>query len=212
MKYVTESHRNAEFLLTTHPNYINEWQSVERVLGGISDKRLINHFKKDYLLHKSISATINDLLKEDLVREGWAAESAIFQDDQYRDDRWRLDFVRGQVAIEVAFNHGEATAWNLIKPVLSGEQNHVKKAIQTSLGIIITATDEMKAAGGFDSAVGTYEKFQSYLKPMMNILTVPILLIGLTPPETFLIEHKKHQNGRKYGEVREIPLNYRDGK
>ena len=60
------------------------------------------------------------------------------------------DFAKENIAIEVAFNHGGNVSWNLIKPVLSSELNHVEKAIQTQAGIVITATDAMKKAGGYD--------------------------------------------------------------
>ena len=45
----------------------------------------------------------------------------------------------------------------------------------------------MKKAGGFDGAIGTYEKYVEYLKPLNNILTTPLLIIGLKKPETFHI-------------------------
>jgi hypothetical protein len=93
--------------------------------------------------------------------------------------------------VEVAFNHGEATAWNLLKPVLASELNHVQKAIQTQAGVIITCTEALKAEGGFDSAVGTFEKFIDYLKPLGSVLTVPILLIGLGPFDSFRIQHRR---------------------
>ncbi len=70
-----------------------------------------------------------------------------------------MDFAKEDISIEVAFKHSEAIAWNLIKPVLASELNHVPKAIQTKVGVIISATKTMKKAGGFDSAVGNYEKF-----------------------------------------------------
>jgi len=45
--------------------------------------------------------------------------------------------------VEVAFNHGEATAWNLIKPVLASELNHVEKVIPTQAGVFITCTEAL---------------------------------------------------------------------
>lgn len=91
------------------------------------------------------------------------------------------------------FNHGEAISWNLLKPVMASELNHVRKAIQTSAGIVICATEEMREAGNFDSAVGTYEKFLRYLTPMYNVLTAPLLMIGLKAPESFYIDHRTKQ-------------------
>ena len=101
----------------------------------------------------------------------------------------------------MAFNHGGNVSWNLIKPVLSSELNHVKKAIQTKAGIVITATKKMKRAGGFDGAVGSYEKYVEYLKPLNNLLTTPILVIGLLPPETFKIIQRTDAHKRKVGLV-----------
>ena len=51
----------------------------------------------------------------------------------------------------------------------------------------------MKKAGNFDGAVGSYEKFLRYLLPLQNILTTPILIIGLQAPETFHIDKTTKQ-------------------
>lgn len=76
----------------------------------------------------------------------WNPQSPIFGDSRFEDKRWTLDFSKpGQIvgkggfSVEVAFNHGEATAWNLLKPVLASELNHVTKAIQTEIGIVALA-------------------------------------------------------------------------
>ena len=47
--------------------------------------------------------------------------------------RWYLDFAKEPISIEVAFNSQmrEATAHNLIKPLLASQLNHVEKDIQT---------------------------------------------------------------------------------
>jgi len=142
---------------------------------------------------KSISKVVNGLLRERLVELGWNAESAIFQDENYTDRRWRLDFAKGPISVEIAFNHGEAIAWNLLKPVLASQLNHVNKAIQTEVGVVICATESMKVAGNFDNAVGEYEKFVRYFKPLQNVLAAPILLVGLEAPRTF------HVVGRQEG-------------
>ena len=48
-------------------------------------------------------------------------------------------------------------------------------------------------AGNFDNAVGSYEKFITYLKPYQNILTCPIVLIGLEAPETFVVDSESRR-------------------
>ena len=74
--------------------------------------------------------------------------------------------------------------------MLASELNHVEKAIQTSAGIIITVNNDMKKMGNFDDAIASFEKFKQYLKPLNNILTVPMIIIGIKPPKTFFINKK----------------------
>jgi len=200
MKFVVHSHRYGEQVIKT--NMPGPWGEVEKVLNGITDKDLMGQFPKSKN-RMSLSAAINDLIYDRLKYEGWAHEVPIFQDKDYVDrdaERWRLDFAKGDISIEVAFNHGEAIAWNLIKPVLASELNHVRKAIQTRAGIIIMATEKLKSKGAFDGAVGTYEKTLRYMKPLNNILTVPMMIIGLEAPEAFRLVKKKI-NGKNVGEI-----------
>ena len=100
-------------------------------------------------------------------------------------------------------DHGEAIAWNLLKPILASEYNHVKKGLQTRFGIIICATQAMKDAGGFDGAVGSFEKFVRYLMPLQQVLSVPVMLIGLEAPRSFVVDLQA-TNGRKVGVVRRL--------
>ena len=196
MKYRKFSFRHAEEIFLVDDTFTYLWEEVQDVLENISDDDIINEFNEERREAKSISEAINKLIKVRLIEKGWEAESCIFADPNYSDNKgtWRLDFAKDNIAIEVAFNHGGNVSWNLIKPVLSSELNHVEKAIQTQAGIVITATDSMKKAGGYDGAIGTYEKYVEYLKPLNNILTTPMMIIGLEPPETFVIKHKKVDN------------------
>jgi predicted component of viral defense system (DUF524 family) len=47
----------------------------------------------------------------------------------------------------------------------------------------------MKIAANIDAASGSFEKVLRYLPPMMNQLTIPMMIIGLEPFETFKISH-----------------------
>lgn len=192
--------RNAEIVLTGK-KFEKEYAEIVEAIRSVDDDMVIKAFKSQDRKAKSISEVVNKLLKDQFVKRGWKAESAIFQDADYeKDGVWRLDFAKGKVSVEVAFNHGEAVAWNLLKPVLASEYNHVKKAVQTEIGVIICATKEMKDAGGFDSAVADFEKYKSYLVPLQSYLTSPLLLIGLKKPSTFKVKHKK-LNGKHVGSI-----------
>ena len=201
MKYKIHSFRHAKIILENEPSYNSVWNELLLAIESIQDSEIIEHHQNNPRLAKSISESINNLLKEKLVDLGWNEESYIFQDDEYSGNRWRLDFAKESISVEVAFNHGEAIAWNLIKPVLAGELNHVKKEIETEVGVIICATKDLKTKGGFDGAVGEYEKFLTYLDPLRDVLSVPLAIIGLEAPESFEINVQK-VNGKKQGIVK----------
>lgn len=205
MKYRYHSFRHAGVIFH-EPEFIDQFYEMSGIIESISEEDLIgkhNDYGAKNIDHTpmSLSKSINNILKEKFIEAGWNEESAIFQDNQYQGDTWRLDFAKDDVSVEVAFNHASVIAWNLLKPVLASELNHVNKAIQTKIGVIITATEALKKAGGFDGAVGTYEKYIEYLKPLNNVLTVPLFIIGLEPPETFHIEKHEHALRKKIGKV-----------
>ena len=205
MRFKQTSFRHAGVILN-ESEFVDNLSDVIGVINSISDSDLINRhnsygLENEEKLPKSLSKSINELIKERLIDLNWAEESAIFQDDYYSGENWRLDFAKDNISIEVAFNHSSVIAWNLIKPVLASELNHVQKAIQTKAGIIITATNKLKELGGFDPAIGTYEKYLDYLKPLSNMLTVPILIIGLEEPKSFRIEIEQYKPRKKIGRV-----------
>jgi len=200
MEFVSHTHRNGKELLETQ--YPEIWEELKEVLKNITDEDLIKRFPESKN-KMSLSAAINNLIKERLVEKGWLKEAPIFQGEGYEEGTWRLDFAKEPISIEVSFNHGEALAWNLTKPTLASEVNNVKKAIQTKIGIVILVTKEMKSACAFDGAVGEYEKCIRYLTPMHTLLTAPMVLIGLKAPKTFRMKKIK-ENGSNKGVIEMI--------
>jgi len=206
MDYVIESFRHGEIILEQTPEFNKTWSELKCVIESISDNEIITMHESIARNPMSLSQAINTLLKEHLIKKGWKDESPIFQESPYVGDsnkKWRLDFAKESISLEVAFNHGEAIAWNLLKPVLAGELNHVKKEIDTEIGVIICATRELKEKGAFDGAVGEFEKFLTYLKPLRNVLTVPTVIVGLKAPKTFEIVKQKI-NGKNQGIVHRL--------
>lgn len=200
MKLVYEYHRFADAIIKNDLYLGERYNEFINVLEGISDEDLIEDFKKKKVEHKdrgtsfkSLTSSINCLIKERMeLLPNWDKEVPIFNvpEEVLGKTKWRLDFgCEEGFAVEIAFNHGEAIAWNLIKPVLASELNHVEKAYQTKIGIYVCATEAMKKAGNIDSASGSFEKVRRYLLPMMNQLTVPMVIIGIDEPDTFRIDN-----------------------
>jgi hypothetical protein len=201
MDYITHSYKHAETVLNDEA-HMADYKQILEIVSEVSDEEIkLRHLARRNLgVKSSLAPTINVLLREKFIARGWNIESPIFQGEEYGTDTvWRLDFARGPISVEVAFNHGEAIAWNLIKPVLASEVNNVKKAIDTDIGILITATKELKVAGSFDNAVGEYEKVLRYLKPLSTLMSVPLLIIGLKPPTTFKLKAKNPKNINDWG-------------
>jgi hypothetical protein len=201
MDFILEDHNNAIDIVKSNVELGILWHEITEALGAITDSRIMEQVPKSKN-KMSLSAAINDLIDLELKKRGWTAQSAIFQGAKYKDKRWRLDFSKRienpqkgitGMAVEVAFNHGEAIAWNLMKPVLAAEINHVgvETDIGAGIGIYICATRNLKTAGGFDGAVGEYEKVLRYLFPMSQKLTRPLIIVGLEAPKTFKIIKKK---------------------
>ena len=198
MRFIEYSHRHAKAIIESDEQLKTRYEQFIGALQSISDEELIRDFLTKKQEHadrgsafKSLTPSINGLLKERMLAiPGWQAEVDIFNDTEgvIGNTEWRLDFACDNAfCVEVAFNHGEAIAWNLLKPVLSCELNHVQKAVQGQLGIYVCATDKMKIAANIDSASGSYEKVLRYIPPMMNQLTIPMMIIGLEPFDTFKI-------------------------
>lgn len=197
MDFTTHYHRFSHLIVQHEAGLKQDFEQFTEVIAGITDQDLIDEFEATKLRRaktKSISEPINKLLDRRLVPLGWTRQAQLFKEAPYtaaNNKAWRLDFAKqGTISVEVAFNHGEAIAHNLMKPVLASELNHVEKQFQTRLGVIVTCTEAFKEVGGFDGAVGTFEQFVSYLKPYNTLVTTPVVIIGLTPPATFVIEDR----------------------
>ena len=207
MQFESFSFRHSKVILK-EDKFITQYNELMSIIKSISDEELVDRhesFGEEDLMKtpKSLSKAINELLKDRFTENEWKSEhdAGIFQDSKYQGETWRLDFAKEDISVEVGFNHSSVIAWNLIKPVLASELNHIEKSIQTKIGVVITVTNEMKEKGGFDNAIGTYEKYLDYLKPLNNILTIPILIIGIKPPRSFSIAHQQIAPRKKIGQV-----------
>lgn len=218
MRYELHQHRFGLDIVKSNPELNSLWQEFISVIESISDSHIKNEFLNPPEFHPlkkksdgkpgkrktnrmSISAALNNLIEDGLIAKHWIEQSKIFQGPNYKSERWLLDFSKrvphpfGDItgfAVEVAFNHGEAIAWNLMKPQLASDALLVRTETEIGfgVGIYVCATKQLKKEGAFDGAVGEFEKVKRYLEPMASKLTCPLIIVGLKELETFYV--RKH--------------------
>lgn len=218
LKYQIHQHRFGLDIVNSNLELKTLWEEFIGVIENITDDQIKQEFinPPEFMETKttktgkkssrprnkmSISAAINNLIDDGLTSKGWKDQSEIFQGKDYNSSKWRLDFSKritnpsadiSGFAVEVAFNHGEAISWNLLKPVLAAEINHVKTEVEigAGIGIYVCATEALKQQGAFDNTVGEYEKVLRYLNPLFNKLSVPMIIVGLEPLDKYRLEKK----------------------
>ena len=230
MRYELHQHRFGLDIVNSNSELNDLWQEFIGVIESISDSKIKEEFQNPPEFHPvkvkhdgnpakrkanrmSISAALNNLMEDGLISKGWIDQSKIFQGQNYNSQRWLLDFSKrvphpfGDItgfAVEVAFNHGEAIAWNLMKPQLASDALLVRTETEIGfgVGIYVCATKQLKKEGAFDGAVGEFEKVKRYLEPMASKLTCPLIVVGLKELETFKVEKRKDKvTGKNTGSV-----------
>ncbi len=213
------SHRFAKDILNSVPELNDLWNEINLALEEISEEEVAsvhNDINNSGEITKSLSKAINFLIDERLTQQSWTPQSSLFSAQGYtskNETAWTLDFSKSVclhdgrlsgIAIEVAFNHGEAAAWNLMKPVLAAEVNFLPKQIDIGegVGVIIVASQELKEKGSFDGAVGTYERYVKHLQAMRSHLTTPLLIASIAAPKSYFVKPVKVEGSRsKRGEI-----------
>jgi len=213
------SHRFAQNILNSVPELSVLWNEIEIALHEISEEEVAsvhNDINASGEITKSLSKAINFLIDDRLTKRSWVPQASLFSAHGYtskNETAWTLDFSKSVqlsdgrisgIAIEVAFNHGEAAAWNLMKPVLSAEVNYLPKQVDIGegVGVIIVASQDLKDKGAFDGAVGTYERYIKHLQAMRSHLTTPLLIASIAAPTKYFVKPVKVEGSRsKRGEI-----------
>jgi hypothetical protein len=210
MRYELHQHRFGLDIVKSNAELNDLWREFTTVIDSISDGQIKNEFLNPPELHPVKKKSDGKSAKRKTNRMSIRIDqSKIFQGPNYKSERWLLDFSKrvphpfGDItgfAVEVAFNHGEAIAWNLMKPQLASDALLVKTETEIGfgVGIYVCATKQLKKEGAFDGAVGEFEKVKRYLEPMASKLTCPLIIVGLRELESFYVRKEfdtvKRQN------------------
>jgi Restriction endonuclease BglII len=205
MEFIYKSFRHSGVILN-EPEFIDEFNELVGAIASISDKDLINKFNSYRLSSKeknskSLSRAITDILTERFFAKEWVTNAAIFQDEKYSASTWTLDFVKKDISIHVGFCDIGVVAWNLIKHVLASDLNQLTKSVQTKIGVVILPTEKLKQTCSFETGTSTFEDYLDHLKPLNNILTIPIYIIGLKAPRTFRVKEFEYMPYKKTGQI-----------
>lgn len=206
MKFKIYSFNNAYEILS-HINEFNyAFEHLQKIIDSVTDDDIVNKFEEIGKNSKSLSNTIYSLMEEKLIKQEWEKELHIFHDfdeNQSRGKRWTIDFYKKNIQLEIAFNHEESAAWNIMKFQISSQPNIYKHRQEVKIGVLILATNQFKKIGGFDNSIGSFEKYIEYLSVMKPFVSLPILLIGLQGPDEFKIKHRTI-NQKKIGQIKEL--------
>jgi hypothetical protein len=223
MDFELYSHRNAQEIAES-PNFQKDWKAFQEAIASVSDQDLKTAFKalgarregRRKEGQKSLSHSINEVLREKLGALGWDLEPTLFSKDKagLGPSGWKLDFVKRlpnsrtrhkscTFAVEVAFNHSEAAAWVLTKLALACERTTITKDIDATIGVLVVMKGDLKKAGNFDRSCCTYDRYIQTIKVMHDLLRAPLLVVGLGPPKSFRL--KAHARGvRIVGVIEDI--------
>jgi hypothetical protein len=177
MDYVVEDFRHAAAFLRDH----TAWLGIRGAIEAIDRSMVIDKQGQLALRGRAprggqtaINALFDDLLPE----PAWAHQPRLFASLELR--KWKMDFLRANVGVEVSFNHAEAIPWQFTRLNIAGESERVVESSRIHVGVVITASESLKAWSRMDSAVGTFDAFKAWLREMKPILPVPLLLVGLS--------------------------------
>jgi hypothetical protein len=122
-------------------------------------------------------SALNNVINHKLATVGWESQPALFRDRAL--EKWKMDFRKEGIGVEVSFNHAEAIPWQFTRLNIAGESERVIDANRIEVGVVVCAAPSLKAWARMDSAVGTFYQFKAWLREMRPILPVPLLLLGL---------------------------------
>jgi hypothetical protein len=122
---------------------------------------------------------LNSVFRTRLQPLGWNPEPQLFAATEQGLRKWKMDFIKQGIGVEVSFNHAEAIPWTFTRLNIAGESERVVENSRIDVGVAFFAMDSLKAWSKMDSAVGTFEIAQAWLTMMKPIMPIPILVVGL---------------------------------
>ncbi len=182
MQYQVYAHRYADIILNSDYELKKEIEDVTRTIS-------FSDVQKEYDLqnterkiagkkeHQGRQAIINTHFRKHFVDRGWLSEKYVFGDSTTTDQDLKLDFYKRKVGVDVAFNHRSFIGGDLLRLQAAAEVSNI-----ISVGVYICPTKSFARiiSPKDGNSMVSFERADWYLKNFYPVLTVPILLIGLS--------------------------------
>jgi hypothetical protein len=174
------AHRYADIILNSDYELKKE---IEAIIKSISYKDILQEYEKENVSRKDLGkreaqgrqSVINTKFREHFLNRGWIAEKNVFTVDKKEPDL-KLDFWKREVGVDVAFNHRSFIGGDLLRLQAAAEVTGIIK-----VGVYVCAMKEfIKTISRDGNSLVHFERTEWYLKNFYPVLTVPILLIGLS--------------------------------
>lgn len=198
MKYVEDSFRWGREHLS---NDDDSWMELVKTIESISREDVVakkGESFKQWIDGKRKSPAVggqsifNTIFEEKLKDLGW--EDQIFvldleksdSDDEdvlKRENYWTMDFKKGLIGLEISFNNAGVLAQNLLRLSVMSETRNRKKEDKIRLGILLTATKNLKKWSNMDDTVITFETVQRVFPAMNFNIPTPVILVGIDSVE-----------------------------
>lgn len=180
MDFVTHDFRHAREILENR----DSWSELAQAARSITRDAVVQTHEAFKSTGRRVPAgaqtAINQLFREQLQPLGWIPEPQLFPAVEHDLRKWKMDFLKARIGVEVSFNHAEAVPWTFTRLNIAGESEKVLKEHGVDVGVAFFATESLKRWGKMDSAVGTFELAIAWLEMMRPIMPIPILVVGLS--------------------------------
>ena len=98
-------------------------------------------------------SAINRVFRNQLLPLGWRSEPRLFAATDQGLRKWKMDFIKDGIGVEVSFNHAEAIPWTFTRLNIAGESERVVEESRIDVGVAFFAMESLKTWSKMDSAV-----------------------------------------------------------
>jgi hypothetical protein len=182
MNFQTYPHRYADIILNSDYDLRKEIEDVIKMISyddviaeyEIENEELLKQGKKT---NKGRQKNINSKFRDEFLKRGWEKEKNVFGETNQLEQDLKIDFFKRKIAIDVAFNHRSFIGGDLLRLQAAAEVTNIIK-----VGVYICATKDFikKISPADGNSLVNYERTEWYLHQFYPVITVPILLIGLS--------------------------------